>query len=215
MIRQPFKHTRRIIIEPGEYYVSNTQEVISTLLGSCVAACLYDPVNNVIGMNHFLLAYERPSFNHSLIEYDGGRYGIHAMELLINDMIAKGANKENLKAKCFGGGDVLNLHGDLVGRRSVGGANIDFIRKFLKEEKIPITGSSLGGKNGRNVHFIGEDFSVYVKQVEQKRALFVQQTERTYRQKTITEHEQLATKSQITNQNFVKAIGISALVKYN
>jgi chemotaxis protein CheD len=194
MIRQPFKHTSRIIIDPGEYYVSNTQEVISTLLGSCVAACLYDPINNVIGMNHFLLAYKHHSFNHSPIESDEGRYGIHAMELLINDMMVKGANRSHLKAKCFGGGDVLHLHGELGGRRSVGGANIDFIREFLKGENIPVTGSSLGGNNGRNVHFVGEDFSVYVKKIEQNREQLVQQQERTYWQKTITEHEQLATK---------------------
>ena len=194
MIRQPFKHTHRIIIDPGEYYVSNTQEVISTLLGSCVAACLYDPINNVIGMNHFLLAYKHHSFNHSPIESDEGRYGIHAMELLINDMMVKGANRSHLKAKCFGGGDVLHLHGELGGRRSVGGAHIDFIREFLKGENIPVTGSSLGGNNGRNVHFVGEDFSVYVKKIEQNREQLVQQQERTYWQKTITEHEQLATK---------------------
>lgn len=193
MIRQPFKHTNRIIIDPGEYYVSNTQEVISTLLGSCVAACLYDPVNKVIGMNHFLLAYKHHSFSHSMIESEEGRYGIHAMELLINDMMTKGANRSNLKAKCFGGGDVLHLRGGLGGRRSVGGANIDFIREFLKGENIPMTGSSLGGNNGRNVHFVGEDFSVYVKKIEQNREQLVQQQERIYWQKTVTEHEKLAT----------------------
>ena len=194
MIRQPFKHTHRIIIDPGEYYVSNKQEVISTLLGSCVAACLYDPVNKVIGMNHFLLAYKHHSFSRSMIESEEGRYGINAMELLINDMMAKGANKKHLKAKCFGGGDVLHLRGDSGGRHSVGGANIDFIREFLKEENIPVIGSSLGGNRGRNVHFVGEDFSVYVKKIEQKREQLVQQKERTYWQKTITEHEQIAAK---------------------
>ena len=194
MIRKPYKNTHRIIIQPGEYYASNTQEVISTLLGSCVAACLYDPVNNVIGMNHFLLAYKHHSFNKSLIESDEGRYGIHAMDLLINDMMAKGANRENIKAKCFGGGDVLNLYGYLGDQQSVGGANVDFIREFLKRENIPITGSSLGGNNGRNVHFVGGDFSVYIKKIGQKREQLVQQQERTYWQKTITEHERLATK---------------------
>lgn len=194
MIRQPFKHTHRIIIDPGEYYVSNKQEVISTLLGSCVAACLYDPVNKVIGMNHFLLAYKHHSFSRSMIESEEGRYGINAMELLINDMMAKGANKKHLKAKCFGGGDVLHLRGDSGGRHSVGGANIDFIREFLKGENIPVIGSSLGGNHGRNVHFVGEDFSVYVKKIEQKREQLVQQKERTYWQKTITEHEQVAAK---------------------
>ena len=113
---QPFKHTNRIIIDPGEFYVSNKQEVISTLLGSCVAACLYDPVNKVIGMNHFLLAYKHHSFDKPVIESEEGRYGLQSMELLINGMMAKGASRLNIKAKCFGGGDVLHIRGEPGGR---------------------------------------------------------------------------------------------------
>jgi len=192
MIRQSFKHTSRIIIDPGEYYVSNKQEVISTLLGSCVAACLYDPVQKVIGMNHFLLAYRNHSFSNPTIESEEGRYGINAMELLINDMMAKGAIRRHLKAKCFGGGDVLHLRGEAGGRRSVGGANIDFIREFLKDENIPIVGSALGGEHGRNVHFVGDDFSVYVKTIGKRREEAVAESERKYWKKSIKEHEQNA-----------------------
>jgi chemotaxis protein CheD len=186
---QPFKHTNRIIIDPGEFYVSNKQEVISTLLGSCVAACLYDPVMNVIGMNHFLLAYKKHAQNIPTIESEEGRYGVNAMELLINDMMAKGAIRTNLKAKCFGGGDVLHLRGDVGGRKSVGGVNIDFIREFLKNENIPMVSSALGGDYGRNVHFVGSDYSVFVKKIGDKQKSQLENEERTYWKKSIHEHE--------------------------
>jgi chemotaxis protein CheD len=198
MKTQSFNNTQRIIIDPGEFYVSNKQEVISTLLGSCVAACLYDPVNKVIGMNHFLLAYRHHSFNRPSIESEEGRYGLHAMELLINSMMAKGANRLNLKAKCFGGGDVLHLRGEQGGRQSVGSVNIDFIREFLKDEMIPIVSSDLGGENGRNVHFIGTDFSVYINVIGKQREREIEREERNYWNKTIKEHEKSAAEA-ITN----------------
>ncbi len=189
MIIQPFKHTQRIIIDPGEFYVSTKQEVISTLLGSCIAACLFDETNRIIGMNHFLLAYRHHSFSKPSIESEEGRYGMYAMELLINNMMAKGAMRNNLQAKCFGGGDVLHLRGETGGRRSVGGANIDFIREFLENENIPLVGSALGGKHGRNVHFVGEDNSVYVKAIGNSRDREVEKQERKYWKKSIKEHE--------------------------
>jgi len=190
---QPFKHTNRIIIDPGELYVSNKQEVISTLLGSCVATCLFDPVNKIIGMNHFLLAYKHHSFDKPIIQSEEGRYGLQAMELLINEMMAKGAIRKNLQAKCFGGGDVLQLRGDPGGRKSVGGVNIDFIREFLKNEKIPLVSSALGGDFGRNVHFVGSDFSVFVKMIGTRQRSELEREERTYWKKSIDEHEKEAT----------------------
>jgi len=199
---QPFKHTNRIIIDPGEFYVSNKQEVISTLLGSCVAACLYDPVNQVIGMNHFLLAYRKHMQNIPNIESEEGRYGINAMELLINEMMAKGAIRMNLKAKCFGGGDVLRLREDLDGRKSVGGVNIDFIREFLQNENIPMVSSALGGDFGRNVHFVGSDYSVFVKKIGESQKSNLETEERTYWKKSIDEHErEKARAATVTSQD--------------
>jgi len=185
----PFKHTRRITIDPGEFYVSNQQEVISTLLGSCVAACLFDPVNKVMGMNHFLLAYRHHSFDKPIIESEEGRYGMQAMELLVNSMMAKGARRRNIQAKCFGGGDILHIQGEPTGRKSVGGVNIDFIREYLKNEKIPLVASALGGIYGRKVHFVGSDFSVFVKMIGDKQKSRVELEERTYWKKSINEHE--------------------------
>lgn len=191
----PFKHTKRIIIDPGEFYVSTQQEVISTLLGSCVAACLYDPVNKIIGMNHFLLAQQHPGHGESIIESDEGRYGMYAMELLINSMTVKGANKMNLKAKCFGGGNVLHLREDRQNKQTVGDLNIEFIKAFLMQEKIPMVGSQLGGNLGRNVHFVGDDFSAYVKVIGDARKLDLEKEERKYWRKTVNEHEKETTSS--------------------
>lgn len=189
MIVQPFKSTRRIVIDPGEYYVSRKPEVISTLLGSCVAACLYDPVNRVFGMNHFLLAYRHHSQTVPIIQSDEGRYGIYAMELLINAMMKNGANKPNLKAKCFGGGNVLKLREDQENQKTVGDVNVEFIKEFLKNEKIPIVSSSLGGKHGRNVHFVGTDYSVFIKRIADTQEVLLENEERRYWKKNIDEHD--------------------------
>jgi len=156
----------RIIIDPGENYVTKKNEIISTLLGSCVAACLYDPVNRIIGMNHFLLAQQHSANNTPLLGTEEGRYGIHAMELLINKMLKQGAQRIHLKAKAFGGGDVLQLGNELRGGQSIGSSNCEFIKTFLSTEKIPLIASNLGGITGRNIFFLATDFSVYVKTIE-------------------------------------------------
>ncbi len=156
----------RVIIDPGESYVTKKDEIISTLLGSCVAACLYDPVNRIIGMNHFLLAEQHSAHNAALLASEGGRYGIHAMELLINQMLRQGAQRIHLKAKAFGGGDVLKLGNELRGGQSIGAVNCEFIKTFLKTEHIPLVASGLGGHIGRNIFFLASDFSVYVKSIE-------------------------------------------------
>ena len=156
----------RVVIDPGENYVTKKNEIISTLLGSCVAACLYDPVNRIIGMNHFLLAQQHNAQNTPLLATEEGRYGIHAMELLINKMLKLGAQRLHLKAKAFGGGDILKLGNELRGGKSVGGNNCEFIQTFLRTERIPLLASDLGGNIGRNIFFLATDFSVYVKAIE-------------------------------------------------
>ncbi|WKJ92484.1 chemotaxis protein CheD [Methylomonas montana] len=185
----PFKNTRRIIIEPGEFYASRQAEVISTLLGSCVAACLFDPINRVFGMNHFLLAYRHQAHNTPIIESNEGRYGIYAMELLINEMMKLGANRLNLKAKCFGGGNVLKLREDGDNKKTIGDVNVLFIKEFLKKENIPMLSACLGGTIGRNVHFVGSDYSVFVKKIDSSQQQLLENEERRYWKKNIDEHE--------------------------
>lgn len=192
----PFKSTQRIILDPGEYYVSHKPEVISTLLGSCVSACLFDPVNRIFGMNHFLLAYRHFANNQPIIVSDEGRYGIYAMELLINEMMKMGANRLNIKAKCFGGGNVLNRADNRNNQPSIGDINVLFIREFLQSENIPMLSDSLGGNVGRNVHFVGSDYSVFIKTIDQSQQHWLIKEERLYWKQKIDEHETINNKAE-------------------
>lgn len=155
--------TQRVTIHPGEYYVSKNNVVISTLLGSCVSACLYDPINRVVGMNHFLLATKRNIENIPVCATEAGRYGVHAMELVINSMLKLGAKRENISAKAFGGGSLYRSHhgpGDFF---HVGEVNSRFILEFLKNDGIPLVAYDLGGETGRTIRFFSDDFSVLVR----------------------------------------------------
>lgn len=162
-----FRNTKRIVIEPGEFYVTRESVVLSTILGSCVSCCLYDENKGYFGMNHFLLSQPLSS-SKSVISSDAGRYGIHAMELLINEMMKLGTNKKDIKAKCFGGSDILKLTAART-NQNVGAKNIRFIKEYFSNENIPVTSSDLGGHAGRTIYFFGEDFSVYLKRTTSTR----------------------------------------------
>lgn len=147
-----FPPSQRFFLLPGQYFVTERPMVISTVLGSCVAVCLFDPVARVAGMNHFMLAGESPPDQVPLGVTEVGRYGIEAMELLINAMMRRGGQKGRFQAKAFGGGCVLP---PLPRRKlvSVGEANCSFVRRFLEGERIPLVSQSLGGELGRVIHF--------------------------------------------------------------
>jgi chemotaxis protein CheD len=150
----------KVTLHPGERYASAKPTLITTLLGSCVAACLYDPVAHVAGMNHFLLANKRYARNMPISVTEAGRYGVNAMELLINDMIHLGAEKKRIRAKVFGGGAVLdNFCKDNF--QCVGDVNERFIREFLKTESIPLEAEDLGGTKGRVIRFRTDTYAVY------------------------------------------------------
>jgi chemotaxis protein CheD len=127
----------------GEFRVSNrSDEQLSTILGSCVAACIWDEARGIGGMNHFLLAQAQGNST----ERDN-RYGVHAMEVLINGLLRAGADRGALKAKLFGGAKIAsNL-------RDIGASNADFARAFLRTEGIPCIADSLGGNQARRVTF--------------------------------------------------------------
>ncbi|MFW5961528.1 MAG: hypothetical protein ACOCRV_00830 [bacterium] len=144
----------------GQYYASNDSEaIITTLLGSCIAVCLIDPINGVIGMNHFMLPGDFR--REDIIVSQDGRYGIYAMELLINAMMKKGANRGHLKSKIFGGGYVLNQSFS-----NIADANIEFARIFLKMENIPIITEDIAGPYGRKIYFVGKTKDVFVKKIK-------------------------------------------------
>ena len=165
-------------ILPGEYYATNQPVTIRTLLGSCVAACLYDPVSRVIGMNHFLLSNRRYARNIPAVLSEAGRYGIQAMDLLINDMLKLGAKRENLRAKAFGGGSIYPGSKTKDNFLCVGDVNTRFVREFLKNDGIPLVAEDLGGYNARVIHFVFDDFAVHVKKIDKTTASSLVQEER-------------------------------------
>jgi chemotaxis protein CheD len=164
------RRPKQISIQTGEFHVSRERVIISTLLGSCISACLYDPVKNVVGMNHFLLSNNKYSQNMPVCTTEAGRYGIHAMELVINGMFKLGAEHSNLKAKVFGGSSFFSTPDEADNFFCIGEVNCRFIRDFLKDRGIPLIANDLGGDRGRIVHFSSVDFSVMVRKIPKTRS---------------------------------------------
>ena len=137
--------SRRVHVIQGEFKVVNDPSVVlSTILGSCVAACMRDPVIGVGGMNHFLL----PGSAESMASGgDATRYGVHLMELLINGLLKQGARRDRLEAKIFGGAKTIARFSN------VGEPGILFARQFLMDEGIQIVGESTGGEHGRKLEY--------------------------------------------------------------
>lgn len=144
-------------ILPGEYFVSNREALLVTVLGSCVAACIRDTESGIGGMNHFML----PD--------DGGRnplgmsarYGTYAMEILINHLLKLGARRNHLEAKVFGGGAVLAS----LASSNVGAKNAEFVLDFLQTEKIPIVAKDLLDSYPRKVYYFPHTGRVLVKKL--------------------------------------------------
>ncbi|MBA7589979.1 Chemoreceptor glutamine deamidase CheD [subsurface metagenome] len=140
---------------PGTLFASKNSYQIITILGSCVAVCLWDSLQEIGGMNHFLL----PLWNgHGLAS---PKYGNIAIEKLIDKMISIGSKKRNLQAKIFGGSNVLSLSQFFVGKR-----NIEIAKELLEENSILIVGQSVGGELGRKIYFntqTGRVYQYYIK----------------------------------------------------
>ena len=134
----------RIHVVQGEQFVTDDPDmVLTTLLGSCVAACMRDPVAGVGGMNHFLL----PGGNPSDLDAKAERHGVHAMELLVNALLNHGARRDRLEAKLFGGARLID------GLTDVGRQNAHFAERFLAAEGIRHVGGSLLGEHGRKIQY--------------------------------------------------------------
>jgi chemotaxis protein CheD len=167
---EKYHNAERVTLSPGEYYSTGNPAVISTLLGSCVAACLYDPRKRLIGMNHFMLSNARYAMDMPNHITEAGRYGIQAMELLINQMMAKGTNRRLLRAKIFGGATILNRDPDSGNFFCVGQVNCKFITEYLKSEGIPVDALDIGGNFGRVIHFSNGDFAVHRRIIDSSRS---------------------------------------------
>ena len=153
-----FEHLRRfwdpsqgcmtVKVLPGEFYVSAQEEMVSTVLGSCVSACIHDVRRGIGGMNHFMLPEpvgERDSWSSTVGR--AARYGSDAMEQLINAILKAGGQRADMRVKVFGGGRVLARMSD-VGQR-----NIDFVQKYIAAEKLTLVASDLGDVFPRQVQF--------------------------------------------------------------
>lgn len=149
-------------IHQGDCEISSAADVtFSTVLGSCIAACVRDKVAGVGGMNHFLLATQSGSSKDRFGE--SARYGAFAMEQLINMVLSRGTGrKSNLEFKVFGGG---NIH---AGMQDVGQKNIDFIREFLRNENYVIASEDMGGSYARRVMFQPKSGRALVKRLDSR-----------------------------------------------
>lgn len=150
-------NTEAVKILPGEYFVTGGEEVLVTVLGSCISACIRDARTGVGGMNHFMLPDEG---GREMIS-SSARYGTYAMEVLINHLLKLGAHRNRLEAKVFGGGAVLeSLSGSKVGER-----NAEFVLSYLKTEGIPVVSMDLLDSYPRKIYFFPHSGRVLVKKL--------------------------------------------------
>ena len=150
-------------ILPGEFYFTTANEMIVTVLGSCISACVRDPIAGVGGMNHFMLP---SSLHDSHGSWEGGgdkdyslRYGDFAMKRLINEIMKNGGRRESMEVKIFGGGRILEQMTD------VGGRNIDFVREYIRTSGLLLLNEDIGGIYPRKVYYFPGDGKVRVKKL--------------------------------------------------
>jgi chemotaxis protein CheD len=162
-----FKHSvsqfeqELITIHPGEYYATRDDTIISTVLGSCIAVGFIDEEARIGGLNHFMLPSAAAKID--LVQSPDAKYGMYAMELLINDLMKLGARRSALKAKVFGGGSVLRFSGGASSK--IPANNIEFAFEYLRKEGIPVLASDVGGREPRKIFFFARTGKVLLKRI--------------------------------------------------
>jgi chemotaxis protein CheD len=164
---------------PGEFYVTGSDMVLVTVLGSCVAACIRDPQTGIGGMNHFMLP---EGGNADEVANASARYGTYAMEVLINTILKQGGRRSSLEAKVFGGGNVLE--GLTVA--NVGPRNATFVRAFLKTEGIPVRAHDLEDIYPRKVYFFPRTGRAMVRKLKSANDKGLIAREREYSRRLVT-----------------------------
>lgn len=174
--RDPRFDAVAIKVFPGDHYVtSSDDEMLVTILGSCVTACIRDPLAGVGGMNHFMLpeaggaGWDTASASM--------RYGNVAMERLINDILGRGGARHRLEVKVFGGGNVMN------GSANIGHRNAEFVEQYLFAENIPIAAHHLRGNLPRRVHYFPATGRVMLLELQRTEQDEVVQNEVSYKSK--------------------------------
>lgn len=164
-------HYHSARIRPGEYYVTCGEEIITTVLGSCVAACIRDTRAGIGGMNHFMLPKGAGA---DLFSSESSRYGSYAMEKMINSLLSNGGRRETLEIKLFGGSKILQSQTD------IGQQNIDFVRKYLMEEDLPVLTEDMGGFNPRKIIYFPFNGTALVKKLPRDEENTVSSEEKNY-----------------------------------
>lgn len=173
------RHTIKLL--PGDFDVVAGEQMLVTVLGSCIAACIRDKKKLIGGMNHFLLPTDRKiQIPAQVLNYDNAatRYGDLAMERLINDIIARGGTRENFEAKIFGGSRMFN-----TSMSDVGDQNIQFVKSYLKTEGIRVSKEDLGGDLARKVYYIPSTGEVFLKRINKVRNNTIELREISYLKK--------------------------------
>lgn len=166
-------------ILPGEYYVTNMNEMITTVLGSCVSACVRDRVFGIGGMNHFMLPIDASGAGWSgasSVVSTATRYGNYAMEHMINDILKQGGHRKNLEAKIFGGGQIISTMTD-IGRK-----NIEFVIDYLAQEHLDIASQDVGDIYPRKVIYYPASGRVQVKKLRHMHNDTIIRREKSYQQ---------------------------------
>ena len=146
----PVHRAYAVKLLPGEYYVTVEDEMIVTVLGSCVSACIRDPIRGIGGMNHFMLPTgqrDADRWQHGCMDA-AARYGNYAMELLINTILKHGGHRAHLEVKIVGGGRILTHMTD-IGQR-----NITFVRDYLRTEGLQVIAEDVGDIHPRKVYYL-------------------------------------------------------------
>ena len=184
----PFSHIRRIrdsrfpheiaAILPGEFFVSSTPMIVYTVLGSCISACIRDPITGVGGMNHFMLPKPKDGGNDSWGE--STRYGSYAMESLINEILKLGGVKSRLEVKLFGAGKIYE------GNIDVGARNAEWVLTFLETEGLKAVKTDLGDVCPRKVYYFTDSGRVLLKKIERLKNKTILERENEYATKIQT-----------------------------
>ena len=183
-IKRYWDHNNKSVtakILPGEYYVTGKNELVTTVLGSCVAACIRDSVFGIGGMNHFMLPEQGGVDAEADLISVSARYGTHAMELLINSILSHGGMRKNLEVKVFGGGRVLK------GMTDIGERNIAFVRDYLHTEGFTVLAEDLGDVYPRKVIYNPKNGKARIKKIRNIHANTIISREKSYKHDIETE----------------------------
>ncbi len=168
---------------PGEFFVATQPMITYTVLGSCIAACIRDPIVGVGGMNHFMLPTPKDGNGQDSWGLESTRYGLYAMEQLINEILKRGGVKQRLEIKLFGAGRIYE------GNVDIGALNAEWALSYLANEGFQVTTSDLGDVYPRKVYYFTDSGHVLLKRIERVKNRTIHEREAAYQQRLHKERD--------------------------